>query len=137
MALRSIEEAAGPVLIVDDEEDVVNAIRRALRREGFETLTATTMPDIEACLATHSPSVVTLDLSMPHITGFEVIQEIRRNPKWDDVKILVISALPRTDLEVALSLGADDILEKPFEKDVLLQKLRYLVAETSDVYAVA
>lgn len=113
-------------LIVDDDERMVNSIRRALEAGGFETATAYDGFRAGVLIGTFLPDVMTLDMQMPHLSGLDVVRFVRGNDSLKDVKILVVSALSRDKLEEAIRAGADDVLEKPFSNEILLQKIRKL-----------
>ncbi len=114
------------ILIVDDELSIAKAIQRALRPHGFETSIATSGFEAGSQLTMEKPILMTLDLSMPGVDGFEVIRRVRETPEIAKVKILVISALGDTQLQRAVELGADATLSKPFENQQLVD-LIYLL----------
>jgi len=123
------EELAPPVLrilIVEDDNRMAQAIHRALKRKGFETMIA---PDgflAGSLAATFRPAVMTLDLKMPGLGGLQVLKAIRSMHGLEAMKILVVSAMPRNQLDEALAAGADDVLEKPFENKDLVEKVSLL-----------
>ena len=110
------------VLVVDDEPQILRALRVALRGNGYDVTTA---PDGEEALdliATHPPDIVILDLVMPGKSGFDVLHEIRT---WSALPVIVLSARGgERDKVTALDLGADDYLTKPFGVDELLARIR-------------
>lgn len=109
------------VLIVDDELSMAKAIQRVARRSGLRSVKASDGFQAGVLLTTHQPELMTLDLSMPGLDGFEVIKHIRANSAFDHIKIVVISALPESKLEKALALGANFAFSKPFEQHKLLE----------------
>lgn len=123
---REFQRDAHRVLIVDDEPSMAKAIQRALRRSGFETEIAADGFRAGALLETFSPTVMTLDLKMPGLGGFDVLKFVRENVALKDIKILVVSGMQEKDLERARQEGADDILPKPFQNDVLVEKVSRL-----------
>ena len=114
------------ILVVEDDVRMANAIRRTLRKAAFEVMIAPDGFKAGALLGTFTPSVMTLDLQMPGLSGFDVLSFVRRTPDFADVKILVVSAMPRKELDAALAAGADSILEKPFKNEVLVEKVSRL-----------
>ncbi|MFC3031362.1 response regulator [Pseudoalteromonas fenneropenaei] len=120
------------ILVVDDEIALCRAVKRVLSND-FNVHIANDGFLAGAHLLEYQPALVTLDLAMPGLHGNEIIQYIRSNPKLKQIKILVISGLKDEELELALALGADDILSKPFENHCLVAKVKALLMETSNV----
>ncbi len=117
------------VLVVDDEPQIVRALRTNLRTRGYDVESA---PDGETALraaAKHPPDVVVLDLGLPGIDGIEVIRGLRG---WSSAPIIVLSVREReTDKVRALDAGADDYVTKPFGMDELLARLRAAVRRST------
>lgn len=113
------------ILLVEDERQLVRALRINLRTRGYEVDTA---PDGRTALdlaAQRRPDVVVLDLGLPDMDGVEVIQGLRG---WLNVPIIVLSARHASEEKVrALDAGADDYVTKPFGMDELLARLRAAV----------
>lgn len=116
----------GRVLIVDDDPKVARNVQRVLRRGGFETEIAHDGFRAGILFETFLPAVMTLDLKMAGLGGLEVIRFVRSTTSLKDIKILVVSAMPRAELQQALSAGADDVLEKPFKNQELVDKVTAL-----------
>ncbi|BDX07454.1 response regulator [Planctobacterium marinum] len=123
------EEDNRRILICDDEKPYADAIRRLLRRHGYETRVAYSGFEAGTELMLFKPALITLDLSMPGMSGFEVVSFIRERESLKDIKILVISALPKDDLSKAWLLGADEALSKPFDNEHLLKTVSDLLVE--------
>ncbi|WP_433336057.1 response regulator [Spirillospora sp. CA-294931] len=117
------------VLVVDDEPQIVRALRINLRARGYEVDTA---PDGRSALdlaARHHPDVILLDLGLPDLEGTEVITGLRG---WLSVPIIVLSARHASAEKVAaLDVGADDYVTKPFGMDELLARLRAAVRRSA------
>lgn len=107
------------ILIIDDESEIRNAIRRVLRPGGFDIIAAADGFQAGVKILSAKPDLVTLDLSMPGLDGYEVLQFIRQQPEMAHIKIVVISGLSQFDLNMALDLGADVALSKPFDNEQL------------------
>ena len=110
------------ILIIEDQPAMASAIERVLRRAGFETRVVHDSFQAGAQLAEFNPSLITLDLQMPGLNGFSVLDFLRQDERWRGVKVLVVSALSESQLQDAIQQGADDILSKPFENQMLLKK---------------
>lgn len=116
-------ESTPGILIVDDELPVAKSIQRVARRAGYETLIATGGFQAGVMLSQHNPKLMTLDLSMPGMDGYSVIQFTREQARYKRLKIIVISALDDASLERAKELGADAVLPKPFSNHDLTELL--------------
>ena len=110
------------ILIVEDEADLVRALRINLRARQYEVLTAGTGREALALAASHPPDAIILDLGLPDIDGTEVIVELRR---WYRAPIIVLSGRTSPGDKIgALDVGADDYVTKPFAMAELLARLR-------------
>ncbi len=124
-------EQVARILLVEDDEAIVDVLRRTLRAEGFVIETA---PDGETALSLTEdflPDLIVLDLGLPDIDGEEVCRRIRSGAGTGNVPILMLTA--RTELEDrvrGLDSGADDYLSKPFERAEILARIRALLRRT-------
>jgi two-component system KDP operon response regulator KdpE len=110
------------VLVVDDEPQIVRALRTSLSAHGYEVLTAATGEEALAQAAAAKPDCMILDLGLPDLDGTEVIRQLRA---WSDLPVIVLSAREeQTDKVGALDAGADDYLSKPFGIEELLARIR-------------
>ena len=111
----------GVILVVDDNEDNRDMLARRLRRQGYEVLTAAGGRAALETLAARPLDLVLLDVMMPEMDGYAVLQQLKADPALRDIPVLMISALDELDSVVrCIQLGADDYLGKPFDP-VLLQ----------------
>jgi len=117
------------VLVVDDEPQIVRALRINLTARGYEVLTAPDGATALTVAAEGKPDVVVLDLGLPDLDGTEVIGGLRG---WTTVPIIVLSArTDSSDKVAALDAGADDYVTKPFGMDELLARLRAAVRRSA------
>lgn len=119
------------ILIVDDELQVAKAIQRVVNRMGLTNQIATDGFQAGAMLGTFEPNLMTLDLSMPGLDGFEVLKFTRSKETFANTKIIVISALDQSKLDKALEFGADAALSKPFTNNDLRAKINELLDLTA------
>jgi two-component system KDP operon response regulator KdpE len=116
------------ILVVDDEEQILRALRRALVARGYEVVTATDGEEAITEVEAATPELVVLDLNLPGIDGMEVCRRLRT---WTSVPILILSVREDERGKVeALDLGADDYLTKPFGVEELLARVRALLRRT-------
>ncbi|HEX4723392.1 MAG TPA: response regulator [Pseudonocardiaceae bacterium] len=113
------------VLVVDDEPQILRALRINLSARGYDVLTALDGTSALRTAADGKPDVVVLDLGLPDLDGTDVIAGLRG---WSTVPIIVLSARTDSGDKVqALDAGADDYVTKPFGMDELLARLRAAV----------
>jgi two-component system KDP operon response regulator KdpE len=110
------------ILVVDDEPQILRALRTNLHGAGYDVVAAETAESALAEAAMRPPDAVILDLLLPDGSGTDVCRELRR---WSAVPIIVLSAVGDEKEKVAaLDAGADDYVTKPFGIDELLARLR-------------
>ena len=113
------------VLVVDDEESLLEAIRYALSREGIEVVTARDGGDAMRDFEAERPDLVVLDLMLPTLNGWDVCRRIRATSQ---VPILMLTARDaEVDRVVGLEMGADDYVTKPFSLRELVARVRALL----------
>jgi excisionase family DNA binding protein len=123
--LDAIESGKRKVLVVDDDAEIVELIVDVLNRDGrFETITASS--GYEAGIATQRfrPELILLDYMLPDVNGNVVCQTIRRNPDFENIKIIIVSGVVKQDeIGQLMKSGADDFIRKPFDLDELTGKI--------------
>jgi two-component system response regulator MprA len=119
------EVLSGRVLVIEDDAEITDALRRSLRHEGYEVRTAADGIAALDAAAEFYPDLVVLDLGLPRLDGIEVCRQLRAD---GDVPILILTARTETDDRVTgLDSGADDYLVKPFERQEFLARIRALL----------
>jgi len=122
------------VLVIDDEQQILRALRTILGQQNYKVTTAGTAEIGLAYATTTQPDIIILDLGLPDMSGVDVCRQIR---EWSDIPIIILSAHDEeTDKVAALDAGADDYLTKPFGADELLARIRVSLrhqSRTADV----
>ncbi|MEK7767624.1 MAG: HD domain-containing phosphohydrolase [bacterium] len=120
---------AAPILVVDDQEPNVRLLQAMLAEAGYTRVISTTDSRQAAALyAAHHPDAVLLDLNMPHLSGFKVMEQLRALEPGGYLPVLVLTGdLDRTTRLAALSSGAKDFLTKPFDAAEALSRVRNLI----------
>jgi two-component system, OmpR family, response regulator MprA len=121
----STEVTTGRVLVVEDDDEIADVLRRSLRQEGHEVRTAADGVEALDAAVEFVPDLVILDLGLPRLDGVEVLRRLRAE---GDVPILILTARSETEDRVGgLDSGADDYIVKPFERQELLARIRALL----------
>ena len=110
------------ILVVDDEQQILRALRVILRDAGFEAIPANTAEEALDLAATRHPDAAIVDLLLPDFDGVELCRRLR---EWSDMPVIVLSAVGEEDAKVrALAAGADDYVTKPFSPRELVARLQ-------------
>lgn len=116
------------ILIVDDEPNIVMSLEYTFKKNNFHVFIARDGLEALEILKSEVPNVIILDVMMPLVDGYATIEEIKKDPKLADCKIVFLSAKNKSsDIEKGLSLGADAYLTKPFSIKKLVEKIQELL----------
>jgi len=119
------DTATARVLVVEDDAEIADVLRRSLRQEGYDVRTSADGVEALDAASGFVPDLVVLDLGLPRLDGIEVCRRLRAE---GDVPILMLTARAETEDRVGgLDSGADDYLVKPFERSELLARIRALL----------
>jgi two-component system, OmpR family, response regulator RpaB len=120
---RDVTEAEGPrkttVLLVDDEEKIIRFVALKLKLFGYRVITASDGLQALDCVKTAEPDIILLDILMPVVDGFEVLEKLR---KFSQLPVIAISA-KGDNADRAMELGANDFISKPFKPDELVERI--------------
>jgi DNA-binding response OmpR family regulator len=114
------------ILVVEDNEHAAFLLRILLERAGYEVTLCPDGRDALDKLATLAPvDLIVLDLMLPYLSGYQVLIEARKDPRWVDVPIVVVTARTlEMDAVRALETGANDFIRKPYQPEELLARIR-------------
>lgn len=121
------------ILLIDDDENICKVVKLYLEKEGLEILVAGDGKSGLELFASHTPDLILLDIMMPGMDGIEVIKRIRRD---SNTPVIMLTAKSDTfDKVLALELGADDYIVKPFDPKELIARIKAVIrrAENSSV----
>ena len=125
-----MSERAGRVLVVDDSDVIRTLIALNLELEGFEVVTAVDGQDALDMVHEVAPDVVTIDVRMPRLDGFDTVRRLRTDPRTSHLKIAMVTACAQEgDLRRGDEVGVDAYLTKPFDPEVLVRTVRDLVEQ--------
>ena len=112
---------ARKILAVDDEKHIVRLVQVNLERAGYEVVTANDGKEALEKVSEENPDLVVLDVMMPYMDGFEVLQNLRRNPSTRDIPVIMLTAKAQdADVFKGWQSGVDCYLTKPFNPMELL-----------------
>lgn len=116
------------ILIADDEPNIVISLEFLLKREGYEVVVAHDGVQALERVRAERPDLAILDVMMPNRNGFEVCQDLRQDPEFKTMRIMMLTAKGRdTEVSKGLALGADVYMTKPFATRDLLAKVKALL----------
>ncbi|MBF9031949.1 response regulator [Rhodobacterales bacterium HKCCE3408] len=116
------------VLLVEDEMNILEAIRFILSREGWDVRGHGNGATAVEMIVRVAPDILVLDVMLPGRSGFDILRDLRGRPDTADLPVLMLSAKGQTrDRETALALGANAFMTKPFSNSELVETLNRLV----------
>jgi len=123
--LEAIGSGKKKVLIVDDDAEIVELISDILVRDGrFDIKTADSGYDAGVLTQQFRPDLILLDYMLPDVNGNIVCQTIKKNPKFENIKIIIVSGVVKQDeIDYLLKSGAEDFIKKPFNITELIDKI--------------
>ncbi len=113
------------VLIVEDEEAVRELEKFILEQVGYEVMEARDGLEGLAKAEFKKPDIILLDLMMPDVSGGRMLDEMKRHPSTAGIPIVVVTGKPDAHDMFDESLGADDVIMKPFEAEILLDRIKH------------
>ncbi|RYG24336.1 MAG: response regulator [Chitinophagaceae bacterium] len=116
------------ILIADDEPNIIMSLEYTFRKNGFEVFIARDGNEALDILKTQVPDIALLDIMMPGVDGYSILEYIRADTTLTGCRVVFLSAKNKeTDIEKGLSLGADAYLTKPFSIKKLVEKINELI----------
>ncbi|HSJ07354.1 MAG TPA: response regulator transcription factor [Longimicrobiales bacterium] len=125
MTTASTKKSPARILVVEDERDIAALIAYHLTKEGYRVRTAEAGHEALESVGAERPDLMLLDLMLPGFSGYEVLQEMKRQPELAEVPIVVLTARrDEADRVMGLELGADDYVTKPFSPRELVLRVK-------------
>jgi len=116
------------ILVADDEPNILISLEFLLKREGYDVVIATNGAEALARVRAEQPDMAILDVMMPLRNGFEVCQDLRQDPEFKDLQIIMLTAKGRdSEISKGLGLGADVYMTKPFSTRELIARVKTLI----------
>lgn len=121
-------DSLGRVLVVDDSDVIRTLITVNLEMEGFEVVTAVDGQDALDKVRETAPDVITIDVRMPRLDGFDTVARLRADPRTSHLKVAMVTACAQeADLARGQAVGVDAYVTKPFDPATLVRTVRDLV----------
>ncbi len=128
-----MSKSGARILIVDDEIEILRALQRSLEAHGFEVFAASSGEEALESVVHYRPDLMLLDLGLPGMSGLEVCKRVREQ---SNLPIIVLSVKDtERDKVLALDLGADDYVSKPFSINEILARVRVSLRHTAQLQA--
>lgn len=119
------------ILVVDDSTTNVVLLEAILDEKGYQIETALNAKEAYNIIEKQTPDLILLDLLMPKISGFDFLEEIRKNGKAINTPVIVVSALTdQENIEKIMSMGAVDFVKKPIDLQYLVDKVESVLQDT-------
>ena len=121
------------ILIADDDPDVQEAVKLILETQPYQLMIASNGEECLEKIKKSLPDLIILDLLMPKKDGFEVIKELRQDPEYPRIPIIILTAVKkeasdrRYELETGLAMDVDDYVEKPIQPNDLLHRVEKIL----------
>lgn len=117
------------VLIVDDEPNILLSLEFLIQQAGLEVATAADGEQALELIQQQTPDLILLDISLPGMSGFDLLEQLRRSPDTRSLPVVMLTAHGREmEKEKGMALGADDYITKPFSTHALMERVRALLA---------
>jgi len=131
MVARAQTFSTHRALVVEDNEHVLYMLDFILTRAGYDVISVNNGRDAQTTIENLPPvDIIVLDLMLPYVSGYQLIRDVRDDPEWQHVPIIVVSGkVLEDDIVKALDLGANDYVTKPFRPEELLARMRRIVSD--------
>lgn len=117
------------ILLIEDEPNIIEAIRFILSRDGWAVDTHSDGNTAIEAIKTRSPEIIILDVMLPNRSGYDILQELRATEGISDTPVLMLTARGQVkDREMAEKLGANRFMTKPFSNSEVLEEIRGLAS---------
>ena len=115
------------VLLIEDEPNIIEALRFILGRDGWKVDTHSDGATALSAIETRNPNVIVLDVMLPNKSGYDILRDLRAHPDFGSVPVLMLTARGQSkDRELALQIGATEFMTKPFSNGDVLAAIQSL-----------
>jgi len=121
------------ILIAEDDPDIRELIAISLKFSGYEVISAADGQQAVDLTIAHKPDLIMLDVRMPRLTGFEALEQIKKQGEFADTPVVILSAKGQeSEIQAGFELGATQYILKPFAPDELVDKIRQITTNASE-----
>ena len=118
------------ILVIDDSSTNIVLLNAVLIQNGYEVITAFNAKEAFYHLEKETPDLILLDLLMPEISGFDLLEHLKKNDKFKSVPVVIVSAIGnKENIELTREMGAVSFISKPIDVDQLLETVSRLLAQ--------
>lgn len=117
------------VVVVEDEPEMLDIIQVNLEQAGYDVVPARDGVEAYEALELTAPAAVTVDLSLPKMSGFRLVRLLRRDPKLRWVPLIVVTGHAFEEVEDLMDVGVDGFMTKPFNPKELVSRLEYVLSK--------
>jgi DNA-binding response OmpR family regulator len=114
------------ILVIDDEQFILDSVTKVLNNEGYKTLTAKTITDARILIEIEKPDLVITDIMVPHLGGFEIVEEMKINPETKDIPVILITGMDK-EILANTRLETNACISKPFSSETLVTTVKKYV----------
>lgn len=117
------------ILVIDDEDNISNAIAKALKKEGFGVITASNYKTAINIIDNSILDLIISDVMMPYTGGFDIVEYVKENPKLKHLPVILVTGMDK-DILYSSSIQANAILQKPFDISQLMALVKSNLKQT-------
>ena len=118
------------VMVVEDEPEMLEIVQVNLEQAGYGVIPARDGVEAYEALEAADPDAMVLDLNLPNMSGFRLLRLLRRDARWKDLPLIVVTAFAFDEVEEIANEGIDGFLTKPFHPADLISRLEYVLARS-------
>jgi DNA-binding response OmpR family regulator len=117
------------IFAVDDEYDLLFTIKKVVEfyNKDYSVTTIDSGNKLFNLLKKTIPDLILLDIMMPDINGWEILNKLKKNPKWKKIPVIFISSVADDTSKITANSIGDDFIEKPFDAELLQRKIKYFL----------
>ncbi len=124
-----MSEAKNKILIIEDEQDIITALRLRLEANGYEVISAADGAEGLSKARSENPALIILDIMLPKLDGYKIARMLKFDEKFTKIPIIMLTAkVQQSDLQRGKEAGADAYVTKPFKAEELLAEIKKLLA---------